>query len=125
MKTVFAAKDYPTNMLAHRWSGDLTMPNIRLVSQSTFDRPDRVQICERLLQSYNLAIKDERRSPLKREGEDLWSQILRCEFPSIMAAIEHGDARLLYQRLLAPTHMRPIAHADGSYRVWRLCELFR
>ena len=30
----------------------------------------------------------------------------------------------LYQRLLAPTHMRPIAHADGSYRVWRLCELF-
>ena len=20
--------------------------------------------------------------------------------------------------------MRPIAHADGSYRVWRLCELF-
>ena len=30
----------------------------------------------------------------------------------------------LYQRLLAPTHIGPIAHADGSYRVWRLCELF-
>ena len=34
------------------------------------------------------------------------------------------SGRISYQRLLAPTHICPIAHADGSYRVWRLCELF-
>ena len=100
MNSVLAAKDYPTNMLAHRWLGDLTMPKIRLVSQFAVDRPDRVQICERLLESYNLAIRDEGRSPLKREGEDLWSQILRNEFPKILAAIENGDARQLSTELM-------------------------
>ena len=100
MNSVLDAKDYPTNMLAHRWSGDLTMPNIQLLSQSAVDRSDRVQICERLLQAYNLAIRDEGRSPLKREGEDLWSPILRNNFAKILAAIENGDARQLSIELM-------------------------
>jgi hypothetical protein len=100
MNSVLAAKDYPTYMLAHRWLGDLPMPNIKLLSQSAIDRPDRVQICERLLQSYNLAIQDEKRNPLKREGEDLWSPILRKEFPTILASIENGDARQLSKELM-------------------------
>ena len=101
MNSVLSAKNYPTDMLAHRWPVDLTMPNIQLVSQSTVDRPDRVQICERLLQSYNLALKDEGRSPIKRQGEDLWSKILSKEFPNILAAIDNGDARQLSKELIA------------------------
>jgi hypothetical protein len=100
MSSVLAAKDYPINMLAHRWIGDLTMPKIQLVSQSTVDSPGRVQICERLIRSYNLAIQDERRSPLKREGEDLWSPILRKELPNVLAALENGDARQLSTELM-------------------------
>ena len=101
MMSIKAAKDYPIDMLAHRWEGDLCMPGIQLVNQLAVDGVERVRVCERLIQSYHLAINDERGSSFAREGEDLWSNILRHQFPSdILEAVDKGNARVLSQELM-------------------------
>lgn len=51
--------------------------NIELKSISANDINNRVEVAERLIAAYHLAIEDEIRSPLKRDGEDLWTGLLR------------------------------------------------
>ena len=88
MPQTLAGSEYPFAMLAHRWSGDLPMPNIQLVIQPAVDGVERVRVCERLLQSYLLAKEAEKETNLVREGEDLWTGILQSGFPALMTAIE-------------------------------------
>ena len=68
------------------------MPRVRLGSSPALDRPDRVAVAERLLTSYHKTLEAERHSPLKREGEDLWSYLLRHELPDLVDSIEKQDA---------------------------------
>ena len=95
-------------------SGDVTIfyrsfgkpgktPLILMHGADNFDSFDWIPVAEKLATDREVVCFD-----MRGFGESTWS-------PS---------KNYSYQRLLAPTHMRPIAHADGSYRVWRLCELF-
>lgn len=55
----------------------------------------RSQVAERLIASYMKAIDDESKSALKREGEDLWTGLLRNELPDLLSAIEDKDPKKL------------------------------
>ena len=101
MPQTLAGSEYPFAMLAHRWSGDLPMPNIQLVIQPAVDGVERVRVCERLLQSYLLAKEAEKETNLVREGEDLWTGILQSGFPALMTAIELQDPEKMSQELMA------------------------
>ena len=72
-------------------------PQVQLTSQPAMVNPNRLRVAERLLKAYHRAVLDESRSPLKREGEDLWSSLIRKELPELMDAIDWlpPDIRIL------------------------------
>jgi hypothetical protein len=91
--------DYLTErLLAHPALSPL--PSLNLRSEPATSTPDRIIICERLIAAYHKSLKDEANSPMKREGEDLWSGLLRNELPSLMEAIDKKDAQALSNFLL-------------------------
>lgn len=101
MPQTLAGSEYPFSMLAHRWSGDIPMPKIQLATQPAVDGVERAKVCERLLQSYLLAKAAERVTSIVREGEDLWTGILKSGFPTLLNAIELQDPEKMSQELMA------------------------
>ena len=77
------------------------LPNIRLKTSSAKNNTSRIIICERLLTAYHKSINDESQSELKRVGDDLWSNLLLTELPSLMEAIDKNDAQALSNFLLS------------------------
>jgi len=73
--------------------------NIELKSIDAGDINNRVEVAERLIAAYHLAIEDEIRSPLKRDGEDLWTGLLRNELPELMDAIDQRNPEKLAEFL--------------------------
>jgi len=91
--------DYLTEkLLAHPALAPL--PNIKLKSSAGKNNSNRVAICKRLLNAYHKSINDESKSPLKRVGDDLWSDLLRTELPLLKEAIDKNDAEALSDFLL-------------------------
>jgi hypothetical protein len=76
------------------------LPRIELGSQPAIENPRRVEVAERLLAAYHKALDDEKRSPLKREGEDLWTGLIRNELPELMSIIETHDPKKLAHFLM-------------------------
>lgn len=68
-------------------SGSLT-----LASEPARHIANRVEVAERLIKAYHKALADEAASPLRREGEDLWTGLLRNELPELLNAIDSRDA---------------------------------
>lgn len=68
---------------------------IELKSIGADDITSRIEVAERLIAAYHLAIEDEALSPLKRDGEDLWTGLLRNELPELMAAIDQRNPEKL------------------------------
>jgi hypothetical protein len=76
------------------------LPEVRLGSSPAEDNPQRTLAAERLIAAYHNAIADEQKSPLAREGEDLWTGLIRTELPDLMSMIEAGDAKGLADFLM-------------------------
>ena len=95
---VFEDDHLTERLLAHPALSPL--PQVRLKSSPATNSPDRIIICERLLSAYHKSINDESESTMRREGEDLWSGLLRNELPSLMEAIDKKDAKALSDFLL-------------------------
>jgi hypothetical protein len=66
-------------------------PTAVLGSHPADDRPNRTRVAARLIEAYHAALRDEALSPLKREGDDMWTGLLRSELPELLAAIDHRD----------------------------------
>jgi hypothetical protein len=73
---------------------------IALGSVKADDRPDRVAVARRLITAYKKALADEPRSPLRRQGEDIWTRILREELPPLLKHVEAENAESLAAYLL-------------------------
>ncbi|AFY38486.1 hypothetical protein Lepto7376_2195 [[Leptolyngbya] sp. PCC 7376] len=71
------------------------LPNTRIGSEEALDNPNRIKVAERLLNAYHQSLGDEKKSNLNRNGEDLWTGILRDELPDLMEAIDKGNAKKL------------------------------
>lgn len=69
------------------------LPSVQLGSSLAINSAERLVISERLLAAYHKAIKDEAMSPMRREGEDLWTSLIRDELPDLMQAIDQKDAK--------------------------------
>jgi hypothetical protein len=76
------------------------MPAIDLSSKGAVKSHNSIAIANRLLKSYHMAIEDEKKSPFKRDGEDLWSKLIRDELPELMDAIDRKDPEKLVSFLL-------------------------
>jgi hypothetical protein len=85
-------------LLAHPAKDPL--PSAKLSSQGAIDNPNRVLVADRLITSYHRALENEERSPLKREGEDLWSSLIRNELPELMDTIERRHPESLARYLM-------------------------
>jgi hypothetical protein len=84
------------------------LPEARLASAPALDLPDRVAVAERLLAAYLSALEAEGSSPMIRDGEDIWTSIMRHDLPELFSSIEKQDAASLADFLM---HF-------GSERVW-------
>ncbi len=76
------------------------LPHVKLGNSFAVTSADRLEVSRRLLAAYHKAIEDEAISPMKREGEDLWTSLIRNELPDLMQAIEKNDAKGLSDFLL-------------------------
>jgi hypothetical protein len=76
-------------LLAHALRGPL--PELRLASSPAEPRLARIRVARRLIDAYHRALADEARSPLRRDGEDMWSGLLRSELPGLMRSVEEKD----------------------------------
>ena len=83
-------------------------PKVKLGSEPAIDNPNRIEIAERLLDAYHNAMESEKLSPLKRDGEDLWSRLIRNELPELISAIEKKD----------PIKLADFLQHFGSDHVW-------
>lgn len=72
---------------------------IRLGSIGPMDKNNRIAVAERLIQAYHCALKGENKSPLKREGEDLWTGLIRNELPELMSAVDKNKPEELAEFL--------------------------
>lgn len=68
---------------------------LQLASEPAGNIENRVAVAERLIKAYHKALADEVNSPLRREGEDLWTGLLRNELPELLSAIDSHDAEKL------------------------------
>lgn len=66
-------------------------PQIKLARCPPNNGFDRQRIAKRLLTAYQKAVESELYATMKREGEDLWSELVRNELPELVAIIEHDD----------------------------------
>lgn len=85
-------------LLAHPAADPL--PKAKLSSQGATDNPKRILVADRLITSYYRALENEEISPLKREGEDLWTGLIRNELPELMATIEQKNPEALARYLI-------------------------
>jgi hypothetical protein len=85
-------------LLAHPATDPL--PSAKLSSQEAIENPRRVLVADRLITSYYRALENEKRSPLKREGEDLWTGLIRNELPELMDTIEQKHPESLARYLM-------------------------
>jgi hypothetical protein len=85
-------------LLAHPASTPL--PSVELATRPPRAMPDRVVIAKRLIDAYQKACADEIDSQMRREGEDLWSDLIRRELPDLIEAIDQGDAIALADYLM-------------------------
>jgi len=76
-------------MLAH--SAPSPLPQIKFVSVPASNQHNKLGIAKRLIASYHCALKDEKNSPLKREGEDLWSGLIRGELQQLLSILERRN----------------------------------
>ncbi|WP_455851524.1 putative sugar O-methyltransferase [Pantoea endophytica] len=74
-------------------------PTIELESIGVSEITNRIEVADRLITSYHKAIEDESLSPLKRDGEDLWTKLLRNELPDLMASIDQRNPEKLVEFL--------------------------
>jgi hypothetical protein len=84
------------------------LPNVKLGSISAADKENRIQVADRLLRAYHISLEDEKASPLKREGDDLWTDLIRKELPELMQIIEGKN----------PEHLARYLMKFGSSFVW-------
>jgi len=75
-------------------------PRVSLGSKLANNNEYRIIVAERLLTAYHKSLADEKYSPLKREGEDLWTGIIRNELPELISFIEERDAEKLADYLM-------------------------
>ncbi len=71
------------------------MPPVMLKSLPAKEMDSRVAVASRLIDAYHFSLESEKYSPLKREGEDLWTGLLRNELPDLLAAIDERDPEKL------------------------------
>ena len=91
-------KDFLTErLLAHPVKDP--MPSITLVSECATEKPNSVAIADRLIRSYHKALEDEEHSSLKRDGEDLWTGLIRNELPELLETINRKDPEKLAKYL--------------------------
>lgn len=94
-----SAQDFLTErLLAHPVT--IPCPEIKLASQEAQDKGNRIHVADRLIRSYHRALEEEKRSTLQREGEDLWTGLIRNELPELMEIIEHKDPERLAKYLM-------------------------
>jgi hypothetical protein len=80
-------------LLAHAVMSPL--PPVELGSESAIDNPQRIDFAERLLVAYHAAMSDGTDAPLKRDGTDMWTELMRGELSELMSIIARHDARQL------------------------------
>ena len=84
----------PSDMLTERLLGHPVKsprPAPVLLSVPPRELPSRVKIAERLVAAYHKSLDDEKHSSMRREGEDLWTGLLRNELPELMKSIDDRD----------------------------------
>ena len=94
---------YPEDLLTDRLMSHpvrSSFEHLQIGSSPAIDLPDRISIAERLLTAYQKARNDEVNAGIKREGEDMWTEILRKEVPELIRAIEEGNAKNLAESLM-------------------------
>ena len=64
-------------------------PKVLLASEPAISKDNRISVAERLIASYHKSIEDEVYSSLRREGEDLWTGLLRNELPELISCVEN------------------------------------
>ncbi len=95
--------DSPDDLLTERLLSHPVLepfPNVRLGCSHAEDSPERIIVAKRLLTAYHKSINDEQLSPLRREGEDLWTGLIRSELPELMSIIEEKNAGKLADYLM-------------------------
>lgn len=80
-------------LLAHPARSPL--PAVTLSSIPAAERPGRARIADRLITAYHRSLEDEARSPIRRDGEDLWTGLLRNELPELMRSVDRRDPEAL------------------------------
>ncbi len=85
-------------LLAH--PAILPLPEVSLGSHPASDNPDRIVVAERLLNAYHKSLEDEHKSRLRREGEDVWTGLIRNELPELMEIIENRNTKELADFLM-------------------------
>ena len=85
-------------LLAH--PARLPLPEATLANIPAVERPNRIRIADRLIKAYHKSLEDEKHSPMRREGEDLWTGLLRNELPDLMQSIDGRDPESLAQFLM-------------------------
>lgn len=73
---------------------------IRLGSIGPTDKYNRIAAAERLIRAYHCALEDEKKSSLKREGEDLWTGLIRNELPELTRAVDQKKPKELAEVLM-------------------------
>lgn len=75
-------------------------PMVGLASVPSSDLPDRVEIADRLIAAYHKVLHDEKDSSIKRDGEDLWTGLLRTELPGLISSLDKRDPVALSKFLM-------------------------
>lgn len=74
-------------------------PRLTLASSPPIENIDRVGVAERLLAAYTLTKQEGAKSPLQREGDDMWSNLLKTELSDIGEVLDKGDPVELAEQL--------------------------
>lgn len=85
-------------LLAH--PARLPVPEVALNSTPATERSNRIRVAERLIRAYHKSLEEEKYSPMKREGEDLWTGLLRHELPDLMQSVDQRNPEALAQFLM-------------------------
>ncbi|KAF2988883.1 hypothetical protein OGR47_19355 (plasmid) [Methylocystis sp. MJC1] len=85
-------------LLAH--PAKFPLPPVRFASKPAEQKNNRVEVAARLIAAYHKALDDEPASALKRQGEDLWTGLLRNELPQLIECVETRNPAQLAEYLL-------------------------
>jgi hypothetical protein len=85
-------------LLAH--PARLPLPEVALNSSPATERSNRIRVAERLIRAYHKSLEEEKYSPMRREGEDLWTGLLRQELPDLMQSVDQRNPEALAQFLM-------------------------